>query len=183
MDLGLSRLIVCLVPKDEGDVKAGAYLGSGEFISSTEIATAYHVVKHGKCFVGKNPVTIEHADPADDFAVITTAEHSPRRLTISCAGYHEGDDYFAVGWAHGVDFAVQRFTGTRSKTRFDGATFSLLRGQSFPGQSGGAVYDRDGRLVGIVNAGPKDGTPLLASLPLRSTYLCKRSVASVDKAA
>lgn len=171
MDLALSHLILCVT-------STGLYVGTGESISATDIATANHIAASGKCSVDGKPVATVYSDKIRDFAVVRTAEHSPRRVTVSCAGFREGDDYFAVGWAQGTDFAVQRITGT-SDTMKNGP-WSLLRGLSFRGQSGGAVYDGQGRMVGIVNAGVADGTPWLMSLPMSETYLCPRSVASVD---
>lgn len=169
MDLSLTHLIVC-------EVKHGRYMGTGTSINASDILTAYHVVAEGKCSVQGMPVTTVYSDPVGDVAVVRfpPGARSERRATISCAGFKEGGDYFAVGFALGTDFAVQHLTGTNDELRAKGRPWALLRGNVFHGQSGGPIYDRDGRIVGIVNAAPDDGTPWALSLPLSETYLCAK---------
>lgn len=173
IDLDLVRPIMCETPE-------GIWGGTGVYISATDLVTAAHVIEEGTCRIGGVPVEVVHLDKARDFAVVRTPLKSDRRITISCAGFREGADYFGVGYARGTDFVMQRFTGTRDKVSSRAlAGMAVLRGKGFHGQSGGAMIDDLGRLVGIVSAGPQDGTPWLFSRPLTDTYLCAPQ--SVDK--
>jgi S1-C subfamily serine protease len=178
IDLALTHLVSC-------DVPDGRYLGTATSISAADLVTAYHVIAAGKCSVEGVPVTVVYADRARDFAVVRLPEgvRAGRRAPISCAGYREGDDYFALGYAQGTVFAEDLLTGTGDALSAKKRPWAMLRGKGYHGQSGGPIYDRDGRMVGIVNAGPDDGTPWTFSLPLSETYLCAVSAASVDSAA
>jgi S1-C subfamily serine protease len=163
IDLGLVERIRC-----------GDFVGSGARIDSDLVLTAEHVVAGGACSIAGEPATLAYVDKGQDMAVLRTTHPVGGRMTLACAPYAEGREYFAIGYAFGSDFVVQRLTGTKTKMR--GASRwrgdPILRGNIYQGMSGGPIVDANGAIVGIVNAGPKNGLGLGISLNLAGTYLC-----------
>lgn len=148
--------------------------GSGARIDGDLVLTAEHVIEGGPCTIGGALVEVVHVDRKADMAVLRTARRSFTRIALSCAPFREGRAYYAIGYAFGSDFVVQRLMGTKSKTpegRWQGQ--ALLRGQVFHGMSGGPIVDENGGLVGIINAVSKSGVALSVSKPLAETYLCR----------
>lgn len=155
-------------------IRCGDFVGTGSRINSRTIITATHVIRPGGCSVGGNPVTAVFEQPGQDFAVVRTEAPADDRIVTSCAGYADGGEYFAVGYAFGKDFVVQRLAGSKSRVRGDGKFngLTLLRGNTYPGMSGGPIVNDRGEIVGIVNAGPRSGYSVTLSRALADTYLC-----------
>lgn len=150
----------------------GGRFGTGVRIDATQVLTADHVVHGATCSIAGEPTEIIHEDGALDIAVLRTAPTGGTRAPVSCAGIQTGRTYFAVGYAFGRDFVVQRVTGTDGRGRGDFAGEAFVRGIVHPGQSGGPVFDENGSLVAIVNAGLRDGRQLALVRMIRDTYLC-----------
>jgi S1-C subfamily serine protease len=156
-------------------IECGNKVGSGSRIDSDTVITATHVVDQGGCTIRGKPAEVIYSDPNQDFSVLRAADKSGSRMAISCAVPVEGAEYFAIGYAFGEDFVVQPLTGTASKVRSGKfAGMKMLRGNIYPGMSGGPVIDRAGSIVGIVNAAPRNGLSSMLSLSLSGTYLCAK---------
>lgn len=151
--------------------------GSGVRVDANLILTAAHVAATMPCTLDGVPLTIETIHEEADVALLRSPAASPRRAVVSCSAPTSGATYFAVGWAAGSDFVVQRLIGTgtfeRSQYPFIGA--AQFRGSAWGGMSGGPIFDGDGNLIGIVNAGRRDARPLMIGRLLRDTSLCPRS--------
>lgn len=159
-------------------IECGNKIGSGSRIDTDTVITATHVVTDGGCTIRGKPAEVIYSDPKQDFSVLRTADKSSSRMAISCAAPVEGAEYFAIGYAFGDDFVVQPLTGTSSKVRAGQfAGMKMLRGNIYPGMSGGPVIDRTGSIVGIVNAAPRNGLSSMLSLSLSGTYLCAKPAA------
>lgn len=164
LDLSLVHLLRC-----------DGVSGTGVRVEANLIATAAHVAAAMPCNINGVPLTIERIDEQADIALLRSPVASPRRVTISCSAPLAGARYFAVGWAAGSDFIVQPVVGTggaeRRQRPFVGA--AQFRGSSWAGMSGGPILDGDGDVIAIVNAGRRDGRPLMLGRLLRDTFLCR----------
>ena len=155
-------------------IECGPYIGTGARIDTSTVITAQHVVNAGHCKASGSAAVDINDEPGHDFTTLRATNPSDMRIAISCEGYVEGREYFAVGYAFGDDFVVQHLTGTGGRVRHGKfAGLAILHGNTFPGMSGGPVVDINGAVVGIVNAGPTNGYSLSLSRPLADTYLCK----------
>lgn len=156
--------------------------GSGARIDSDKVVTAYHVIKAGvSCSIGGVPTEVIYASEKLDLAVL----HAPKftlnesRMVINCNGMGKSDQFYAVGYAFGTEFVVQRLLGTGSKRTKGDAKFGgmdVLKGNSYPGMSGGPIVNEDGEIVGIVNASMGGGVSISLSRSLADSYLCRNGV-------
>lgn len=164
----------------EGWTGTAFYIGDGKFV------TARHVVRDdkkriAKCSVGGKPITVLQVGAIHDYAIFKAKYYLPFRSVISCAGFQEGRNYYAQGFAMGRPWVVtQRVIGTTSNTEYSTEETKhpklvigkITRGSTTEGQSGGPVSDDDGLVVGIVSAGEEAGETLQIFVPLSDTPLC-----------
>lgn len=151
----------------------GGVTGSGTYIDGDLILSAYHVVSDRKCKVDGAAVETVYVNKAQDIAVVKTPYVAPSFITISCAKPKAGDEAFAVGFANGEAFVVQRYTATGTYRR-GGKPFgglAVFKGTSFHGMSGGPVLDSKGQIIATLNAGNDSGV-MLGRL-MGETYLCR----------
>ena len=143
-------------------VEAGASRGSGFFIRPDTLLTNVHVVK------GHNSVTIRRASgevvPARvertagdvDVAVLKISPADPKQPTLTMgatADARVGQEVFAIGSALGL------FQNTLTRGIVSGirqtptATLVQTDAAVNPGNSGGPLMDRNGRVLGIITMG------------------------------
>jgi S1-C subfamily serine protease len=98
------------------------------------------------------------------------------RAIISCKGFHEGEHYYATGYAEDAPRTVtQRWLGSAARSDEKGFVgLMIFRGSATSGMSGGPVNDDDGATVGLVEANSEDGVTIALGLPFTDTPLCKR---------
>lgn len=161
------------------------YIGKGLFL------TARHVVRDDKgkivhCRVGNGlladkPITVIQVGAIHDYAVFKAPYYLPYRAIISCAGFQEGHNYYAQGYAYGREWVVtQRLIGTATSAAYtltNGKHPHFVigvetKGSTTEGQSGGPVSDDDGLVVGIVSAGDDAGESMQIFVSLADTPLC-----------
>lgn len=147
----------------------GDAVGSGSWIDGQTFLTAQHVTENGPCTLGGMPAETVYANEALDIAVLKPAIAIGERMPTSCARPRRGDDYFAVGFALGQAFVLQRYTAEGGRA----GELARFRGQGFQGMSGGPVVDRDGRQVAVLTRILRNGLPVMFARPLADTYLCK----------
>ncbi len=154
-------------------------LGTGIIVSSTGlILTDYHVVR-GDVFIGVRiggvglvrPASIVVDDPSDDLALLQIEGGGavrPAELERSSSAA-VGDPVVAIGNAQGLDIAPRAAAGRllaldRTVSYGVGSTTVSLAGiieaatPIFTGNSGGALVNADGRVIGMIAAG-SDDTP------------------------
>ena len=143
-------------------VEAGASRGSGFFITPDTLLTNVHVVK------GNNSVTIRRASgggvparvertAADvDVAVLKISPADPKQPTLTMGATTDarvGQEVFAIGSALGL------FQNTLTRGIVSGirqtptATLVQTDAAVNPGNSGGPLIDRNGRVLGIITMG------------------------------
>lgn len=172
--------IVCSRGKEVGSGTA-FYIGDGKFV------TAKHVVRDTDakgqplrlCKIkGKVVRTIEQGKGGIDYAIVSGPIYRPYRAIVSCAGFSEGQPYFATGYAEGNPWVItNRFIASSSHLIGSGLGLlnTILRGSDVEGQSGGPVSDNDGLVVGIVSAGETTGKTESYILALADTDICKNN--------
>jgi hypothetical protein len=146
--------------------------GSAVRIGDDTYVTAAHVSKLSGCSIDGEPLQVVNQSGELDFTILHSNAHG-RGLKINCGGFVPGDFYYATGFAHG--WPIQTTILLRA-TAFKGwHGFTILYGPQtvIPGQSGGAVMNAAGELVGIVNA-YNSALGLSFSRPLSETVLCQR---------
>lgn len=149
--------------------------GTGSYIDRDLVLTAHHVTGNRSCSIDGTPVQVVYSNADLDISVVRTPDVSEARMTTSCTAPRAGEEYFAIGFANGRDFVVQRFTATGTAVPARSRDFhgmNVFRGASYHGMSGGPVIDRDGNIVGTLNAGNERSVMLSRSLS--ETYLCQR---------
>jgi S1-C subfamily serine protease len=159
--------ISCIMPGAMGT-------GTGIVIDADRVITAKHVVDRGLCTVDGNEIeSIHPLVGTQDFVELKLKKPAfELRALISCAGFKEGEEYLATGYAlSGHKAVTQLVLGSRTK---DNGSRTYLRGSFTPGMSGGPVSDLRGRIVGIVNAYSLNGVTLAYSIALKETPICAR---------
>lgn len=147
--------------------------GSAVQVGSEWISAA-HVASLRNCSIDGHPMTVIEKDGDNDFARIALRTNRRAPAPINCGGFIPGEYYWSVGYAHGEWYqtAVRlRATGFRHVT---GMQILIGEHTVIPGMSGGAVFDSDGRVVGVVNA-YNEFYGLSFSRALQDTSVCSKS--------
>lgn len=147
------------------DSKAlGPDVGTSFVISRDTVLTAAHVVSgEDTCSVDGKDAKVTFEDDKIDVAVLHVDLGDGPIMQTSCEGFKGGEEYFAVGYAQGADFAMQllRARGTYKDVQTDREELehgAKLDGRVFPGMSGGPIVDTNGRVTGVVSAGTEERT-------------------------
>lgn len=148
------------VNEDTHEVKTGMVGCSGTFISSNTVITAGHCfsrptthiwVRSGNG-IESYTATLLKLDEKADLALLRADVKKPHAFALLGGKVAQGSDITAVGSPFGIEFLLSQ--GIVSKTGFKlkpkaPASFILHTAMINSGSSGGGVFDRDGRLVGV----------------------------------
>lgn len=168
------------------DVKAS---GSGIMISENGvIATNYHVIEGAKEIyasisdgkkVKNYKVNVLASDKNNDLALLQVLDDSfiplaPIPYSISYQVLDVGTSIFTMGYPM-AQFLGQEVKVTdgiiNSKTGYQGDIVTYqISAPIQPGNSGGALFDKKGHLIGITNAGVMDANNV--GYAIKSVYLC-----------
>lgn len=142
--------------------------GSAVKINDDTYISASHVTKMEGCKI--NGVAVEVLqDDAKDFSIFKGLA-SKGKARYTCRGFTSDSEYIAVGYGGG--WPVLMYQPLRASVfKVKGEPYQMFTGEVIPGMSGGAVFDKRGRVVGIVNM----RWPA-RSLPLSETSLCKKGI-------
>lgn len=123
--------------------------GSGVWLRTGLVATAGHMTADGCTLtVSGQPATVVAVNRTTDVAILLTADLTPRP-TLELAPIYRGLPVFTIGWPY--DFADQQVQLSVSPGFLTSVTRHGYRVSSpaYTGNSGGPVFDYDGRLVGL----------------------------------
>jgi len=148
--------------------------GSAVPLDANTVITAAHVTQGDTCHIAAKSLSPIQVDSrADIYVARLSSPLTSPAPTISCAPIRTGETYTLKG--------AQRTTrAVAIETRYDvrtqnGITYDLrgLRGRSHAGQSGGAVLNQAGEVVGIISASTADGN--VGVVEFARTPLCNPS--------
>ena len=187
-NLNTVGMITCVVLPDGLSVKdmptmtqdqrarSRLYTGTGTIVARNRVLTAAHVVA-GKsaCVFRDKFVAVAYQDDKLDIAVLTADLGATPVTPVNCDGLQAGTEYLGIGFAHGIDFAMQRFTfaGAYVNQRLQSGETTvhqgIMGGEAHAGMSGGPVVNGAGEVVAVINTG---GPRLAGVRDLTETPLC-----------
>jgi hypothetical protein len=161
--------------------------GTGFALNNGYIATNYHVVENAKSIKVKGirgninteyNATVISTDKYNDLAIIKINDHHfngfgtiPYRIKTSTS--EVGEEVFVLGYplVTSMGDEIKLTTGViSSKTGFQGDVSSYqTSAPTQPGNSGGPLFDKNGNLIGIVNAKHREAEN--ASYAIKASYL------------
>ncbi len=155
--------------------------GTGFLINDHTVVTAQHVVEGmHSCTINGVAIKMNEGDKALDYTTLSIETRGLESLPIRCEGFKRGENYYAIGYARGARFTMNRLIASG---RFEDATdeqgqdigihLRELRGTAIPGMSGGPILDKDGYVVGITVAISTIGVDRVFSRELKETHLCQ----------
>lgn len=155
--------------------------GTGFLINNRTVVTAQHVVEDMySCTIDGVALKMDQENKTLDYATLSIGTRGLESLPIRCEGFKRGENYYAIGYARGSRFTMNRLIAS---SRFENATdengqrigthLRELRGTAIPGMSGGPILDKDGYVVGITVAISTSGVDRVFSRELKETHLCQ----------
>jgi len=149
-------------------------LGSGFFVSATQLVTNYHVVTGAsslrlKVTDSKEQITIEtvsRLDERNDLVIIECPTDHPVFLPLATTEPVIGESVYVIGNPKGLEGTFSN--GLVSSIRKDGE-LSLIQISApiSPGSSGGAVLNSAGEVLGVAVASLIDGQNLNFAIPVQ----------------
>jgi hypothetical protein len=142
--------------------------GSAVRIDHDTYISVAHVAEAKGCKIEGTPVEVFQLDSKD--FVILKGPQGKVTASYSCRGFKRDAEYLAVGYGNG--WPVLMYQPLRaSGYKVIGQPYQMFTGEVIPGMSGGPVYDKRGKVIGVINR----RWPA-RSLPLSETSLCKKGL-------
>lgn len=176
VNLNTTHLIECQVGQE-------FYLGTAFQITPTVLVTAGHVTgsRPNTCLQldqDKKLVVYDTNSDRDVSLLATYKTSDSPTLKYSCQGFHPGETYYSLGYAHGKELLLVKLTALKGRYNlYEEPTphgFQLLTGLIYSGMSGGPILNSSGIVIGINNASNYNNGRSL-SRPLQDTSLCQGS--------
>jgi hypothetical protein len=159
-------VVVVKVLDAQGEVTG---LGSGVMLPSGRIVTNCHVVKRGSSFqVGRGKQLVSaflySEDREKDICVLDGKRiHGKPALLGKAADLKVGDTVYAVGAPLGLELSISE--GIVAQLRGGPPPLIQTTAAISPGSSGGGLFDREGRLVGLTTFLMRGGQSLNFAMP------------------
>jgi len=144
--------------------------GSGVLLPSGKIATNCHVVEGGASYqVGRGkqlvPATLFAEDGDKDICILDAKGITGKPVLLGkAAGLKVGDPVYAVGAPKGLELSLS--DGIVAQLRGGPPPFIQTTAAISPGSSGGGLFDREGRLVGLTTRYVEGGQSLNFAIPV-----------------
>ncbi len=155
-------------------VKSGGCVGSGFWVTDRAVLTNAHVIcaPDAPVEVGRARGRVAQSDPGLDIALVEVLDGSAGApLPLGDAGALEpGDPVVLVGAPLGMKGAVHTGRVSNPHQSLMGVTYLQLDANVNPGNSGGPLLDRRGRVVGIVTAAVRDARHIGLALPINYAF-------------
>jgi hypothetical protein len=151
----------------QGKVKG---LGSGVLLPSGKIATNCHVVEGGSSYqVGRGKqlvhATLYAEDGNKDICLLDAREITGKPVMLGkAAGLKVGVPVYAVGAPKGLELSLS--DGIVAQLRGGPPPLIQTTAAISPGSSGGGLFDREGRLVGLTTLYVEGGQNLNFAMPV-----------------
>jgi tetratricopeptide (TPR) repeat protein len=176
--------VVVLAYDGKGAVAA---FGSGVVLPDGSIATNCHVIEKGATLAvqyqqQKHPAKRRYTDRGRDTCTLfVPGLKAPSVKLGSTKGLKVGDRVYAIGAPKGLELTLSE--GIVSSLRpIAGGQYIQTTAAISPGSSGGGLFDRDGRLLGLVSFYMAEGQNLNFALPVEwIVELPKRQMATTTK--
>ncbi len=164
-----SVVVVRSTEQDRPGSKAGSQ-GSGVVIADNTVITNYHVVKYAPVlrieYQGKRyKAKIQYADVERDLCQLIVEDlAAPPIDKVSYKTLGTGDGVFAIGAPQGLDLTLSQ--GLISSIRVKGESILIQTSAAISkGSSGGGLFDKEGRLIGITTLMVSTGQNLNFAVP------------------
>jgi serine protease Do len=166
--IGLSNSIVKVITENRGgsiSVGTGVVLGRGKVVTNchvTQKAERIQLLHDGMTW----NVTAQASDVQHDLCLLSAQRLDLPAVKVgSATQLKPGDDVAAAGFAFGQrpHFAPGKVVNLHA---LDNGNVVQTTAQFFPGDSGGALIDRDGKLVGILSFFSPDGPQQFFAVPV-----------------
>ena len=144
-------------------------MGSGVLISFGRVATNCHVVEGGSSYrvsQGKKlfSATLYAEDGEKDIALLDAKGLQGKPVQVGKAsGLKVGDPVYAVGAPQGLELSLSN--GVVAQLRGEPVPLIQTTAAISPGSSGGGLFDREGRLVGLTTFNVQGGQNLNFAMP------------------
>ncbi len=144
--------------------------GSGVLLPSGKIATNCHVVEGGASYqVGRGKQLVRailYAEDSDkDICLLDAKGITGKPVQLGkAAGLKVGDAVYAVGAPKGLELSLS--DGIVAQLRGGPPPFIQTTAAISPGSSGGGLFDREGRLVGLTTLYIEGGQSLNFAMPV-----------------
>lgn len=154
--------------------------GSGFFISEDTLVTNYHVIADATSvkikFVNQDDfisnVQIVKASPENDLALLTTTKKYSFLEIDSINEDKIGGKIFTIGNPRGLEGTISE--GILSGRRInDGEEFLQITAPISPGNSGGPIINKNGKVIGVATFTFKNSQNLNFGVPIRYIHLCR----------
>ena len=144
--------------------------GSGVIISSGKVATNCHVVEGSASYkVGRGKqlvsATLYAEDEEKDICILVVRSLNGKSVQIGkAANLKVGDPVYAVGAPRGLELSLS--DGIVAQLRGGPTPFIQTTAAISPGSSGGGLFDKEGRLVGLTTLYLEGGQSLNFAMPV-----------------
>lgn len=156
-----------------------ARVGSGFAVSSDEVVTARHLVVDAEQVLVRDihgrtlPAAVVGTDARSDLALLKVPDAGLVAVSLGgSADLRIGETVIAIGnpyaLSHSLAVGVVGGRGRRLESTEDGpqVDFLQLSMPLNPGNSGGPVFDRDGRVVGVLSGTHAQGQAIAFAVPV-----------------
>jgi hypothetical protein len=181
----LASLVSARPPQDEprlaynavAMIECGDYTGTAFWIGRNRIVTAYHVTGERQCSIGGVQLRRVRADAMADVAELTGMD-SRHYFRVNCTAPRQGGVHYGVGYAFGTFRHTQRYVANGARDSGDPEPIArgmyVFEGAAYPGMSGGPTFDRQGRVMTMINRGTRSAPMMMQGRALADSFICQR---------